>query len=146
MNCVCVCVCVCLCQTGASPFAPAGCSQSIEDDFSFFSHAESFEEISKHSQSALHVLSCVQCKGFFLPPPLPPSICCCLPFFLSVQSRNTLSGRRRDSQSRLSGSSLVITEKCQFSLGSRAAAWIVTVLLHVQSSLKTQRQSEQTSP
>lgn len=39
---VCVSVCVwnpasvCLCQTEANPFAPAGCSQSIEDDFSFF--------------------------------------------------------------------------------------------------------------
>ncbi len=74
-----LCACVCLCQIGASPFAPAGCSQSIADDFSFFSHAEPFEEISKHSQSALHVLSCVQCKGFFL----PPSPCRCLPACLS---------------------------------------------------------------
>lgn len=70
--CVCVCVnCVCLCQTGASPFVPACCSQSIEVDFSFFPHAEPFEEISKHSQSALHVLFCVQCRFF----PLPLSAC-----------------------------------------------------------------------
>lgn len=48
--------------------------------FLFFHHAEPFEEISKHSQSALHVLSCVQCKGF--PPPfsLQPFffLCFCL--------------------------------------------------------------------
>lgn len=39
------------------------------DDFSFFSPRRAFEEISKHSQSVLHVLSCVQ-RSFHLWPRL----------------------------------------------------------------------------
>lgn len=41
------------------PSAPAGHSQSTEEWIFLFSHAEPFEQISKHSQRVLHVLPCV---------------------------------------------------------------------------------------
>lgn len=122
---VCVSVCVwnpasvCLCQTEANPFAPAGCSQSIEDDFSFFpmwSRLRRYLNIPTFS-AARALLRAL--RGLFPLPPSPSllasvSLSLSLSHFLPVQSRNTLFGMRTNSQTWRSASYFVIAELFHF--------------------------------